>query len=117
MKEQTERKHTPGPWVVDDGLVTMRDQAELIKADIGTNREWTAIGKNDEEGFAEVVSLSHPANALLIAAAPELLEACQTYAQLVNNLGVALTSEQISEATVALTKHSFQVHFLLKSIF
>jgi len=70
-------KHTPGPWIVDNGMVTMDDQAQQLKEDIGTERQWVAIGIEDEEGFSEVVALAHPSNAHLIATAPNLLEACE----------------------------------------
>ncbi len=76
-------KHTPGPWVVDDGMVTMEDQAQQLKEDIGTKRQWVAIGLEDEDGFSEVVALAHPSNALLIASAPDLLETCK---QLLNRI-------------------------------
>lgn len=81
----TKQNHTPGPWVVNgaDGslMVGMEEQAFFIKDNIGTGKEWIAVGINDREGFAEVVALCHPINAPLIAAAPELLAACQLFMQ------------------------------------
>ncbi len=68
-------KHTAGPWVVDNGVIVISDQAEMLIENAGTEREWTAIGTNDEDGFAQVVALAHPINARLIAAAPDLLAA------------------------------------------
>lgn len=47
-------------------------------------------------------------NGRLIAAAPELLESEMKFVQLCNNLAVALTDEQIAEATAALTNHCHQ---------
>uniref|UniRef100_A0A6H1ZWR9 Uncharacterized protein n=1 Tax=viral metagenome TaxID=1070528 RepID=A0A6H1ZWR9_9ZZZZ len=59
-------KHTPTPWTVDDYGHDLEFQAKQIIEDIGTEREWTLVGVNDEEDFAEVVALCHPANAALI---------------------------------------------------
>ena len=68
-------QHTPGPWVVylDTKVTTapkhhgMHGSLHEVIADCSRNSQWT--GKRDE--IAE-------ANARLIAAAPELLEACRT---------------------------------------
>jgi hypothetical protein len=71
--------HTPGPYLVDDGFISIQQQADCLIKGIGTEREWTAIGITDQDGgVAEVVALCHPINAHLIAAAPELLEALQS---------------------------------------
>lgn len=72
---------TPRPWTLDDGLVRMSDQAEQLKLDEGTKREWRAIGIADEEGFAEVVALAHPSNAALI------VHAVNAHDKLVDALG------------------------------
>lgn len=85
MTTKTKRGATPG-WVIDDGLVSMEDQAEMLKADIGTEREWVAIGIEDEDGFAEVVALAHPVNARLIASAPKLLKSAKEALNALANL-------------------------------
>lgn len=54
-------KHTPGPWVAEPG----GGRGAWI---MGANREWTALACGDTDESAN-------ANARLIAAAPELLEA------------------------------------------
>lgn len=70
--------HTPGEWKLDkEQMVSMRDQAQMLLDDIGTDREWVAVGLEDCDGFAEVIAMTHPQNARLIAAAPDLLEACK----------------------------------------
>lgn len=52
------------PLVIDtDRIADINTQCEILRADIGTDREWIALGHNDEEGFAEVVALAHPINA------------------------------------------------------
>lgn len=80
--------HTPGPWCQDDGYVLMEDQAANLIADIGTDREWVAIGIHDDEGFSEVVALSHPINASLISAAPEMFAVLLSLAESVEVTGV-----------------------------
>lgn len=60
-----------------ENIVSMRDQAQMLLDDIGTDREWVAIGLEDCDGFAEVIAMAHPRNAHLIAAAPDLLSACK----------------------------------------
>ena len=64
-------KHSPTPWVLDgaDGGLVVADmevQAEQLKSNAGTPREWRAIGRTDSDGFAEVVALAHPSNAEFI---------------------------------------------------
>ena len=73
----SDAKHTKGPWIVGTmGHDTDIDtQVSCLKENEGTDKEWTAIGVEDADGFSEVIALAHPANARLIAAAPDLLEA------------------------------------------
>jgi hypothetical protein len=58
-------KHTPGPWAI--GIETDNDQAQIISAD-----GWH---------LASVALDPLPANARLIAAAPDLLEALEDVAE------------------------------------
>lgn len=63
-------KSTPGPWGVDEKfMVSIEDAAQ--------SDDWQAIGLHDEDGFAEIVAMAHPANAKLIAAAPDMLFALE----------------------------------------
>lgn len=78
-------QHTPGEWVIDDGMVSISDQADYLKSNIGTSRQWACIGLNDHEGFAEVIALAHPMNAQLIAAAPELLATLERLLSIAND--------------------------------
>ena len=61
-------KHTPGPWFVQDGYLTIYNLSE------GTVGTTCAIAKvlREQPGDDQA-----EANARLIAAAPELLEACE----------------------------------------
>jgi hypothetical protein len=54
------------PLAIDDGMVSMKDQAQMLLDHIGTEREWCSVGINDREGLAEIVLLTHPTNATLI---------------------------------------------------
>lgn len=53
------RKHTPGPWVADDGAIARQFDNSTIARIVGARS-----------------SVEHQANARLIAAAPDLLTAC-----------------------------------------
>ena len=68
-----EAKHTPGPWKVDKEL-TSRSGEWLIAMDAGDKGRGIAIAETRVATGAEL------ANARLIAAAPELLEALQLIA-------------------------------------
>ncbi len=69
-------QHTPGPWSVED---PMESELSIVEANKPTH-EWKFIatiylrqGKDPDE-FPHAIS---EANARLIAAAPDLLEACE----------------------------------------
>jgi hypothetical protein len=71
-------KHTPGPWaVVDNGIWDVSVVAEATICHINNKGEWfpkdgTQMGRSQNKMLAD---------ARLIAAAPDLLEACQTFAE------------------------------------
>jgi len=62
-------------WHPTDGFVLIEDQARQLIADVGTEREWTSVVIDDDDGEAAVMALCHPMNAPLVSAAPELLAA------------------------------------------
>ncbi|MDE1997972.1 MAG: hypothetical protein KGI52_03480 [Burkholderiales bacterium] len=65
MSSTTEQKHTPGPWVVDE-------PHQVFASSIG---EYVAI--TQIEDHRPIPSEQVEANACLIAAAPELLDAAE----------------------------------------
>ena len=65
-------KHTPGPWTVNPAGYTEHHRDSVIVDDAG-DRIAVVRGK-------DVVDSIHIANAHLISAAPDLLEACKTLA-------------------------------------
>ena len=67
--------HTPAPWKVA-GLSLNNHEAFVIESDTQTIC-WTANGIENDEEF---VSAEDQANALLIAAAPDLLAICEEIA-------------------------------------
>lgn len=75
--------HTPGPFIIDDGLVTPENMIDSIRA----NPTWVAVGIADEDGYAESVAYCHPMNAPLFAAAPEMLHALKLAAEELNKMG------------------------------
>ncbi|MBA43595.1 MAG: hypothetical protein CMF62_06285 [Magnetococcales bacterium] len=62
-------KHTPGPWLADGFFVSTKDDEHSIVSAV--------ISKPDEE---------LKANAHLIAAAPDLLEACEAALKKLNSI-------------------------------
>ena len=86
-------KHTPGPWSVDGERYYVRDdrRGELV-ADCYTFTE-TDMGR--------VVDASCAANARLIAAAPELLEALKDLAEAARNACDARQHPALTEALAA----------------
>lgn len=70
-----ETKHTPGPW-----------KAEYRAPKLYTDRDISIIAQNRE--IADVIGCDGMAteNAHLIAAAPDLLEACKDMASILNGL-------------------------------
>jgi hypothetical protein len=68
-----ELSHTPGPWINDNGLVYGKN-TEFLGAP-----SWDIYDASEWPGHAEEAQ----ANAKLIAAAPDLLEACRyAYAEM-----------------------------------
>lgn len=103
----SEVKHTPGPWVLEyfgaDGIE--RKDAQTVVA--------SYEGRHGENGeaIAEVFRWAagnnspHPearANADLIAAAPDLLAACKSAANLLHRLGGANHDPEYSELLAAI---------------
>ena len=68
-------KHTPGTWLVDDLTVYVLNNTGTDRFSAWVQRGWL----NDEEGRTPKAELE--ANARLIAAAPDLLAACQQIMQ------------------------------------
>lgn len=70
-------KHTPGPWSVDtEDCTVIQEASRVTVARFYTTEDFPCLGhKSDQE--VEEVANELKANADLIAAAPDLLEACQ----------------------------------------
>ena len=63
---ELDKQATPAPWAHESDMIDVSDQAQMLLDNIGTDREWQAIGINDAEGFAEVTALCHPEHAKLL---------------------------------------------------
>ena len=70
-------KHTPGPWKIGKELSASRGQW-LISLDVGNRGQGMPVAETRGGTGDEV------ANARLLAAAPDLLEACRTFAELIS---------------------------------
>ncbi|BBV03967.1 hypothetical protein [Providencia rettgeri] len=86
-----EFKHTPAPWVVD---------ARAMSAINSSTKHVALVNYSHHGRDKDVFGDEHKANAHLIAAAPELLEALQSiqqslakYIEAANNIGVEVTAD------------------------
>lgn len=74
-----EKRFTPGPWFVQDDEWTDGDDAN-ITSDFRSDNSIVPVaqisGGGSESGYDGDFSLEQKANARLISAAPDLLEAC-----------------------------------------
>ena len=69
-------KHTPGPYLKDEGLADSIDNMrDCLKRGEGTKEEWEAIGVGDKDGYAESIAYCHPNNANILSASWDMLEA------------------------------------------
>jgi hypothetical protein len=87
-------KHTPGPWTVvdeDDGFLRVVRSELLIAA---CESRWHDLAPRSER----------PQNARLIAAAPQLAEACEAMLDGWGALSAADFAAVVKQATAALTK-------------
>ena len=98
----TANKHTPGPWRYEEAEVWATAPMRFNLTTAGTPMIATLCKHEDAEGGFPV-----EANARLIAAAPELLEALEfiteSYASALSNLGQT-DDEALSEARAALSR-------------
>lgn len=74
-----EQKHTPGPWRENGSVVTAQGSMALVVANVRCQLDPIVRPDAAAKTFAE-----RDANARLIAAAPELLEALKECARLLN---------------------------------
>lgn len=70
MSTSTKASHTPGPWSVD-----------VANREIGTGRRWLYAIEQAHSDLSPQTTIEHDANARLIAAAPEMLEALEGIAK------------------------------------
>lgn len=73
----SESKHTPGPWVCASGMVWVYDPSTWAGGDTESTKEAIPIARMDREPGNGTAPWERDANAHLIAAAPELLEAAE----------------------------------------
>lgn len=89
-------KHTPGPWALDDN-----------GHDIRTHEDYWPIGCADGNLIAYVAhtdDVMGEANARLIAAAPDLLAACEALLNEARQFFPMVCGDAITEAEAAIAK-------------
>lgn len=92
-------KHTPGPWIV--GSYDFLDQQVHIDAPSGD----PDLGYKSLEGVAIAYGCKAKANAMLIAAAPDLLEALEQFVAWVDApRESAFSDSQLAAARAAIAK-------------
>ena len=95
-----ETKHTPGPWVVDPDSPTDISPADDLRLGIAS------ICHADEAGGRWEFGQQSKANAKLIAAAPDLLEALQDCERVMSEelKGLLVIQPELKNARAAIAK-------------
>ena len=96
-KPTTETKHTPGPWKLDGGIMAKLEGHDVQITCI-SRTHWCGNMTAEEKRLEAIFSAQEPANARLIAAAPELLEALK------NLVTFPLGTFQVEAALAAIAK-------------
>jgi hypothetical protein len=96
-------KHTPGPWHVRDGYGLLK--AEVGTADRAVAAVWTKEMPRGKEDQKEPTAWPEgEANACLISAAPDLLDACEEALGCLNGAEVALPGYVVAALERAIAK-------------
>ena len=69
-------KHTPGPWFHDKGHVFV-DSRSLVCCGRPDRRSGECCGNPETDGEYDLIAECSPSNAMLIAAAPDMLAAAK----------------------------------------
>lgn len=93
VASDTAKGFTPGPWVVSDKVCALADTRYLVV--LAPDRRWVSLVMEDD-GICE-------ADARLIAAAPELLAACQEFVRKVD-AGEARSNVSYGQMKAAIAK-------------
>ena len=105
-------KHTPGPWFADDrGYVWRRSLAELYEYGGGVAGDKPLAAVHKGWCGEDVTGYPVKANTQLMAAAPDLLEACQTLVDLPGTEDWLFTLEKaVDQARAAIAKATGEQH-------
>ncbi len=91
--ETPQAKHSPGPWHV-----------KAIATCGGNDCEWAILDNRKEGIIAETNSADHPANAYLLAAAPDLLASLRSLLAIHDDPNHVTDSRKIDAARAAIAK-------------
>ena len=87
-------KHTPGPWSVSDrtSITAVWPEGEVQIASMATSR-WSDPNQHLNQRMFEQM----PANAMLIAAAPDLLDTCKELTMWLESARKIICDEDVDE--------------------
>ncbi len=95
---EAKAQHTPGPWRINGSVITAQGDMKLTVAIVPCKADARPLADAAAVSFAQ-----RDANARLIAAAPELIEACRVCATALTvtqfNQGRDMASAAIARAT------------------
>ena len=94
-------QHTPGPWIMHSGMV-WKDGPDVYPK--GKGLDGIPIARMDRERENGTMPCERDANARLIAAAPELLAACEAIAKLSDGQGYVNMCQVAGQARQAIAK-------------
>jgi len=105
-------QHTPGPWTIRPVFIAQKDSQSLHFGEYALNL-WGIAGRSTRLNTSPTLPRCEAeANALLMAAAPELLEALENLTALIGNDLVRNTAEDSN--FMAFTRQSVRIVEVLK---
>ena len=89
-------KHTPGPWSFGYGMT--QEHGYVLGVGVNTKPDWTVVCAVSRPGDVNAID---EANARLIAAAPDLLEALKAIADAADEKRVTAEHYEVARAAIA----------------
>jgi len=99
--------HTPGPWAIDHQRIGPPGEPVALLCDVNDSMSGTVIDwprGNDSGTAMSIDDAENEANARLIAASPDLLEALKEWTSMAVNSGLEGCDEILEQAEEAIAK-------------